>query len=67
MARTWVKKVDGKIHQLVVKKVEATWSGPWIYNEDTDDWEATTSSLAKNLNANALALEDDGEGILWVV
>jgi hypothetical protein len=69
MAETWMKKVDGKIHQLVVKKLEATWSGPWMYNEDTDDWEAMTSSLAKNLNANALALalEDDGEGMLRVV
>jgi hypothetical protein len=67
MAGTWMRKVDGKIHQLVVKKLEATWSGPWMYNEDTDDWEATTSSLAKNLNANSLALEDDGEGMLRVV
>jgi hypothetical protein len=32
-----------------------------------DDWEATTLSLAKNLRANALALEDDGEGMLRVV
>jgi hypothetical protein len=67
MAGTWVKKVDGKIHQLVVKKLEATWSGPWIYNEDTDDWEATYLFLAKNLSSNALVLEDDGEGLLWVV
>jgi hypothetical protein len=67
MAGTWMRKVDGKIHQLVVKKLEATWSGPWMYNEDTDDWEATTTSLAKNLNANSLALEDDGEGMLRVV
>jgi hypothetical protein len=67
MAGTWVKKVDGKIHQLIVKKLEATWSGPWIYNEDTDDWEATTSSLAKNLSTSALALEDDGHGMLRVV
>jgi hypothetical protein len=62
-----MRKVDGKIHQIVVKKLEATWSGPWMYNEDIDDWEATTSSLAKNLNANSLALEDDGEGMLRVV
>jgi hypothetical protein len=67
MAGTWVKKFDGKIHQLVVKKLEATWSGPWIYNEDTDDWEATTSSLAKNLSTSALALEDDGQGMLRVI
>jgi hypothetical protein len=38
-----------------------------MYNEDTDDWEATASSLAKNLNANSLAVEDDGEGMLRVV
>jgi hypothetical protein len=62
-----MRKVDGKIHQIVVKKLEATWNGPWMYNEDTDDWEATTSSLAKNLNANSLALEDDGKGMLRVV
>jgi hypothetical protein len=67
MAGTWMRKVDGKLHQIVVKRLEATWSGPWMYNEDTDDWEATTSSLAKNLNANSLALEDDGEGMLRVV
>jgi hypothetical protein len=24
MAGTWVKKIDGKIHQLVVKKLEAS-------------------------------------------
>jgi hypothetical protein len=62
-----MRKVDGKIHQIVVKKLEATWRGPWTSIEDTDDWEATTSSLAKNLNANSLALEDDGEGMLRVV
>jgi hypothetical protein len=67
MAGTWVKKVDGKIHQLVVKKLEASWNGPWIFNEDTDDWEATTSSLVRNLGTNALALEDDGQGMLRVV
>jgi hypothetical protein len=64
VAGTWMRKVDDKIYEIVVKQLEATWSGPWMYNEDTDDWEATTSSLAKNLNANSLALEDDGEGML---
>jgi hypothetical protein len=37
-----------------------------MYNED-NDWEATTSSLAKNLSTSALALEDDGQGMLRVI
>jgi hypothetical protein len=57
MAGTWVRKVDGKIHQLVVKKLEATWSGPWMYNKDTDDWEATTSVFGEKSECKCTCTE----------
>jgi hypothetical protein len=31
------------------------------------DWEATTTSLAKNLGANAIALDEDDAGMLRVL
>jgi hypothetical protein len=64
MAGTWLREVDGRLQQLVVKKLDATLSGPWEYKEETGDWEETTASLAKNLGANGIALEEDGAGML---
>jgi hypothetical protein len=54
------------MHQLVVSKLDATWSGPWEVSNDGEDWKLTTGSLTKNLNANELQLEEDGE-ILRVI
>jgi hypothetical protein len=30
-------------------------------NDDADDWEASTCTLAQNARANLLVIEDDGE------
>jgi hypothetical protein len=49
------------MRQLVVSKLDATWSGPWEYCESQDDWVQTTKSLARNLKKNGRSLEKDGE------
>jgi hypothetical protein len=67
LARTWLREVDERIQQLVVKKLDATLSGPWEYKEETGDWEETTASLVKNLGANGIALEEDVAGMLRVL
>jgi hypothetical protein len=45
LAETWLREVDGRLPQLVVKKLDATWSRPWEYKEETGNWEETTASL----------------------
>ena len=54
VAGTWLRKVNGLIHQIPIKKVEGAWTGPWMMNEESDDWEDTMARLEQNLNANAM-------------
>jgi hypothetical protein len=37
VAETWVKEVDGVVRQLVVSKLDATWSGSWEVRNVGDD------------------------------
>jgi hypothetical protein len=56
-----MREKRGVMRQLVVLKLDATWSGPWEYCESQDDWVQTTESLARNLKKNGRSLEKDGE------
>jgi hypothetical protein len=56
-----VREVDGVLRQLVVSKLDATWCGPWEYSGNDGDWKQTIGSLERNLNANDIQLEGDGE------
>jgi hypothetical protein len=61
-----VREVNGKIHQLVVNKLDAAWSDRREYTDDVEDWGSTTDALTKDLEANSLQLEDGG-GALRVI
>jgi hypothetical protein len=52
VAETWLRKHDGRIEQLVVKKVELDEIAPWIAQEDKEkDWPMTVGKLAATLEA----------------
>jgi hypothetical protein len=46
---------------LVVSKTSATWLGPWEFSQRGGDWETMSGSLMKNLTANKMQVEDDGD------
>jgi hypothetical protein len=50
MAGTWPRKIDGRIHHMVVKK---------LVGLTTTDWLTGLQLLAKNLEANSLRPVDD--------
>jgi hypothetical protein len=61
LAGTWMRKEGGVLRQLVVSKLDATWSGPWEFCESQAGWVQSMDSLSKNLKLNELSLEKDGE------
>jgi hypothetical protein len=61
LAGTWMREEGGVVQQLVVSKTNATWLGPWEFNQSGGDWETMTGSLVKNLTANNVQVEDDGD------
>jgi hypothetical protein len=61
LAGTWMREEDGVMQQLVVSKTNAAWLGPWEFSRSGGDWETMTGSLMKNLTANKLQVEDDGD------
>jgi hypothetical protein len=61
LAGTWMRDEGGVLRQLVVLKLNATWTGPWEFCESQDGWEQSTDSLTRNLKMNEISLEKDGE------
>jgi hypothetical protein len=49
------------MQQLVVSKINAEWLGPWEFSRSGGDWETMTGSLMKNLTANKMQVDDDGD------
>jgi hypothetical protein len=45
VARTWLREIDGTIHQLVIKQLEATWECA----EKKNDWDGAIGVLADDL------------------
>jgi hypothetical protein len=56
-----MREEDGVVQQLVVSKTNAAWLGPWEFSQSGGDWETMTGSLKKNLTANQMQFEDDGD------
>jgi hypothetical protein len=61
LAGTWMREEDGVVQQLVVSKTNAAWLGPWEFSQSGGDWETMTGSLMKNLAANKMQVEGDGD------
>jgi hypothetical protein len=56
-----MREEDGVVQQLVVSKTNAAWLGPWEFCQSGGDWETMTGSLKKNLTANKMQVEEDGD------
>jgi hypothetical protein len=56
-----MREDGGVLQKLVVSKTDATWCGPWEVGQSDDDWKTMTESLRKNLMANNMQLEEDGD------
>jgi hypothetical protein len=44
-----------------MSKTDATWLGPWEFSQSGGDWATMTESLVKNLIANNMQVDDDGD------
>jgi hypothetical protein len=56
-----MREEEGLLQKMVVSKTDATWIGPWECSQSGGDWEMMTESLMRNLNANNIQMEDDGD------
>jgi hypothetical protein len=56
-----MREEGGVVQQLIVSKTDATWLGPWEYSLSGGDWATMTKSLVKNLTANNMQMDDDGD------
>jgi hypothetical protein len=56
-----MREEGGVLQKLVVSKTDATWLGPWECSQSGGDWEMMTESPRKNLNANNIQMEEDGD------
>jgi heme A synthase len=61
VAGTWVREEEGVLQKLVISKTDASWYAPWELDQNEEDWKMMTESLRKNLQANNIRLEEDGE------
>jgi hypothetical protein len=61
LAGTWMREEGGVVQQLVVSKTDAIWLGPWEFSQSGGDWATMTESLVKNLTANNMQVDDDGD------
>jgi hypothetical protein len=64
---TWLREQDGRIHQLVVRRVELDGIAPWIAKEEEEkEWRMTVGRLAATLEAGSMSLVED-EGALCAI
>jgi hypothetical protein len=60
VAGTWLREQDGRIHQLVVRRVELDGIAPWVGKEEEEkEWCMVVKRLAATLEAMSL-VEDEG-------
>jgi hypothetical protein len=66
VAGTWLREQDGRIHQLVVRRVELDGIAPWVAkDEEEKEWCMTVGRLAATLEVGSMSLVED-EGALCV-
>ena len=61
-----MRELDGRINYAADSKKNDAWNGPWVMNDDDDDWEFTMAKLEHNLKANSLRVVNVG-GMMRVV